>query len=63
MRFCRLLLHLHVTRGEIKVGAQTATTAIVSVDTQFGAAKFTDMFALVRNGNEWKIVAKVYHVR
>ena len=52
-----------VTRGEIKVGAQTATTAIVSVDTQFGAAKFTDMFALVRNGNEWKIVAKVYHVK
>ena len=52
-----------VTRGEIKVGAQTATTAIVSVDTQFGATKFTDMFALVRNGDEWKIVAKIYHVR
>ena len=46
-----------------KSGAQTATTAIVSVDTQFGAVKFTDMFALVRNGDEWKIVAKVYHVR
>ena len=52
-----------VTRGEIKVGAQTATTAIVSVDTQFGAVKFTDMFALVRDGDEWKIVAKVYHVK
>ena len=52
-----------VTRGEIKVGAQTATTAIVSVDTQFGAVKFTDMFALVRDGGEWKIVAKVYHVK
>ena len=52
-----------VTRGEIKVGAQTATTAIVSVDTQFGDAKYTDMFALVRDGDEWKIVAKVYHVR
>ena len=52
-----------VTRGEIKVGAQTATTAIVSVDTQFGAVKFTDMFALVRNGDEWKIVAKIYHVK
>ena len=53
----------NVTRGEIKDGAQTATTAFVSVDTQFGEAKFTDMFALVCNGNEWKIVAKVYHVR
>ena len=52
-----------VTRGEIKVGAQTATTAIVSVDTQFGAVKFTDMFALVRDGDDWKIVAKVYHVK
>ena len=52
-----------VTRGEIKVGAQTATTAIVSVDTQFGDAKYTDMFALVRDGNDWKIVAKVYHVK
>ena len=52
-----------VTRGEIKIGAQTATTAIVSVDTQFGAVKFTDMFALVRDGDDWKIVAKVYHVK
>ena len=52
-----------VTRGEIKVGTQTATTAIVSVDTQFGAVKFTDMFALVRDGDDWKIVAKVYHVK
>ena len=63
MRFCCPLLHPHVTRGEIKVGAQTATTAIVSVDTQFGAVKFTDMFALVRDGDDWKIVAKVYHVK
>ena len=46
-----------------KSGAQTATTAIVSVDTQFGDAKYTDMFSLVRNGDEWKIVAKVYHVK
>ena len=52
-----------VTHGDIKVCAKTDTTAVVSVDTQFGVAKFTDMFALVRNGNEWKIVAKVYHVR
>jgi hypothetical protein len=28
-----------------------------------GDAKYTDMFALVRDGDEWKIVAKVYHVR
>ena len=52
-----------VTHGEIKVCAKTDTTAVVSVDTQFGAVKFTDMFAIVRNGDEWKIVAKVYHVR
>ena len=52
-----------VTRGEIKVVSSTPTTALVAVDTQFGAVKFTDMFALVRDGDEWKIVAKVYHMR
>ena len=52
-----------VTHGQIKVCAKTDTTAVVSVDTQFGDAKYTDMFSLVRDGNEWKIVAKIYHVK
>ena len=52
-----------VTHGDIKVCAKTDTTAVVSVDTQFGDAKYTDMFSLVRNGDEWKIVAKIYHVK
>ena len=49
-----------VTRGGIKVVSSTPTTALVAVDTQFGAMKFTDMFALVRDGESWKIVAKIY---
>ena len=52
-----------VTRGEIKVVSSTPTTALVAVDTQFGAVRFTDMFALVRDGETWKIVAKIYHVK
>ena len=52
-----------VTRGEIKVVSSTPTTALVAVDTQFGAVKFTDMFALVRDGETWKIVAKIYHAK
>ena len=52
-----------VSHGEIKVVSSTSTTALVAVDTQFGKDKYTDMFALVRDGESWKIVAKVYHVK
>ena len=52
-----------VSHGEIKVVSSTPTTALVSVDTQFGKDKYTDMFALVRDGESWKIVAKIYHTK
>ena len=52
-----------VTHGEIKGVASTPTTALVSVDTQFGKDKYTDTFALVRDGEAWKIVAKIYHAK
>lgn len=52
-----------VTHGEIKVVSSTPTTALVSVDTQFNKDKYTDTFALVKDGDAWKIVAKVYHVK
>lgn len=52
-----------VSRGEIKVVASTPTTALVSVETQFGEVKYMDMFALVRDGASWKIVAKIYHTK
>lgn len=36
---------------------------MVAIDSQFGEAKYTDMFALVKDGDDWKIVSKVYHTK
>lgn len=37
--------------------------AIVRIESQFGATKFADMFSLVKDGADWKIISKVYHVK
>lgn len=37
--------------------------ATVRIESQFGTAKFADMFALVKDGDKWKIVSKVYHLK
>jgi hypothetical protein len=37
--------------------------AIVRIESQFGPSKFADMFTLVKDGDLWKIVSKVYHVK
>lgn len=37
--------------------------AIVSIDSKFGETSFADMFTLVRDGNDWKIISKIYHVK
>lgn len=37
--------------------------AIVSIDSKFGDTSFDDMFTLVKDGDTWKIVSKVYHVK
>lgn len=42
------------------VAGDIATARIESV---FDDAKFTDMFTLVKDGQSWKIVSKVYHVK
>lgn len=34
--------------------------AIISLNSQFAETKYTDMFTLVKDGDEWKIVGKVY---
>ena len=36
--------------------------AIVSIDSKFGETRFADMFTLVKDGDDWKIISKVYHV-
>lgn len=37
--------------------------AMVAIDSQFGDARYTDMFTLVKDGDDWKIISKVYHAR
>ena len=37
--------------------------AVVSIDSKFGDAAFDDMFTLAKDGDEWKIVSKVFHVK
>lgn len=48
---------------EISVCDVADDAAIVRIDSQFGETKFTDMFTLVKDGADWKIVSKIYHVR
>ena len=39
------------------------TVATVSIDSSFSKiGKFNDMFTLVKDENDWKIVSKVYNV-
>ena len=37
--------------------------AIVSIDSKFGETQFADMFTLVKDGGDWKIISKIYHVK
>ncbi|WP_176763536.1 nuclear transport factor 2 family protein [Pedobacter antarcticus] len=32
------------------------------IESQFGPDKYADMFTLVKDGNNWKIISKIYHV-
>ena len=37
--------------------------AIVAIESDFGGTKFDDMFSMVRDGKDWKIVSKIFHVK
>ncbi|NML69142.1 nuclear transport factor 2 family protein [Chryseobacterium sp. RP-3-3] len=37
--------------------------AIVRIESQFGPDKYADMFTLVKDGSDWKIISKVYQVK
>ncbi|MNY72832.1 putative lumazine-binding protein [compost metagenome] len=36
--------------------------AIVRIQSQFGPNKYADMFTLVKDGDDWKIISKIYQV-
>lgn len=37
--------------------------AIVRIESQFGPNKYADMFTLVKDGSDWKIISKIYQVK
>lgn len=36
--------------------------AIVRIESQFGSDKYADMFTLVKDGSDWKIISKIYQI-
>lgn len=53
----------HHAEYEITSLEVAGNVAIVRIDSKFGDVAFDDMFALVKDGNNWKIVSKVYNVK
>lgn len=37
--------------------------AIVRIESQFGPDKYADMFTLVKDGSDWKIISKIFQVK
>lgn len=40
-----------------------ADTAVAEIEDQFGSMNFTNFLSLLRIDGDWKIVAKLYHVK
>lgn len=53
----------HQATYKIETVKIAGDVAIVSIDSKFGNTAFDDMFTLVKDGDNWKIVSKVYHVK
>ncbi len=37
--------------------------AIARIESQFGPDRYADMFTLVKDGSDWKIISKIYQVK
>lgn len=37
--------------------------AVVEIDSQFGDARFADMFTMAKDGADWKIISKIFHAK
>lgn len=48
---------------EISVCDVADDAAIVRIESLFGETRFADMFTLVKDGDDWKITSKIYHVK
>lgn len=48
---------------EIEYCYMDTDVAVVAIDSKFGDTRYSDMFTLAKDGNDWKIISKVYHVK
>lgn len=48
---------------EITALEVTGDVAIVRIDSKFGETGFDDMFTLAKDGDNWKIISKIYRVK
>ena len=48
---------------EISACNVAGDVAIVRIESRFGETRYADMFSLVKDGSEWKIISKVFHVK
>lgn len=46
---------------EITACHVSTDAAVVCINSKFGESRFDDMFTLVKDGFDWKIVSKIYH--
>ena len=53
----------HPASYEISECNVAGDVAMVRIESVFGDAQFTDMFALVKSGADWKIVSKIFTVK
>lgn len=53
----------HPASYEIAECNVAVTVAMVRIESVFGEAKFTDMFTLVKDRSDWRIISKVYNVK
>lgn len=48
---------------EISACNVASDVAIVRIESQFGETRFADMFTPAKDGDNWKIISKIYHVK
>ena len=53
----------HSATYEITACEVAGNVAIVRIDSKFGDTGFDDMFTLVKDGEDWKIISKIYNVK
>lgn len=53
----------HSATYEIASCSVAGNVAMVRIESRFGDNEFSDMFTLVKDGSDWKIVSKVYYAK